>query len=88
MRRRPDYWRRGLTRERHCPVHGWNSGTPPAYSQNEDIGTRHRATFSPRQCRELVVDMRVLAQLLAHVHDAEIEIEVGSGPPPCDRPLQ
>jgi hypothetical protein len=34
------------------------------------------------------VDMRNLAQMLAHVHDAEIEIGEGPEPPARERPLQ
>ena len=33
-------------------------------------------------------DMRDLGQLLVHVHDAEIEISEGPGPPPHDGPVQ
>jgi hypothetical protein len=33
-------------------------------------------------------DMRDLGQVLAHVHDGEIEIEVGPGPPPGGGPVQ
>lgn len=33
-------------------------------------------------------DMRDLVQMLAHVHDAEIEIGTGPGAPPRDEPLQ
>jgi hypothetical protein len=35
-----------------------------------------------------LIDMRDLAQLLAHVHDAEIEIDVGPAPPPRAGPVQ
>ena len=34
------------------------------------------------------LDMRDLAQILAHVHNAEIEIGEGSEPPPRDGPMQ
>ena len=34
-----------------------------------------------------LVDMRDLAQVLAHAHGQEIEIEEGGGPPPRDRSI-
>jgi hypothetical protein len=34
------------------------------------------------------IDMRDLAQVLAHVHDPEIEIGEGPQPPPRERPLR
>ncbi len=33
-------------------------------------------------------DMRDLAQMLAHIHDAEIEISEGPGPPPREDTVQ
>jgi hypothetical protein len=38
-------------------------------------------------CGALLV-MRDLAQMLAHVHDVEIEIGEGTEPPPRDGPVQ
>jgi hypothetical protein len=32
--------------------------------------------------------MRHLGQVLAHIHDQEIKIDVGPGPPPRDEPVQ
>jgi len=34
-----------------------------------------------------LLDMRDLAQLLAHVHDAELEIREGPEPPPRELPV-
>jgi hypothetical protein len=38
--------------------------------------------------RGAYIDMRDLAQVLAHVHDAEIEIGDGPEPPPREGPVQ
>jgi hypothetical protein len=35
-----------------------------------------------------LLDMRDLAQILAHVHDAEIEFEIGPVPSPREGPVQ
>jgi hypothetical protein len=35
----------------------------------------------------VLIDMRDLSQMLAHVHDAEIKISKGDGPPPREGPL-
>jgi hypothetical protein len=74
-----------------CKDKHWDAGSWRGINDRSRPVSRHRPEadhFGNCPICGVLLDMRDLTQVLAHVHDAEIEIGEGPEPPAREGPLQ